>query len=132
MNKHLRIKDGYKVIMDLFTPYRRRIYEYNSLIRETGYYLKPIHIVVKKMNDTRNKYIYFGRYWYRVARSSNGKLRWVYIGREKPDPQLPEPPLNPFEGLKIIVDGNDIIVDEHTYRVLNMLIRKIGGNTKLL
>jgi len=132
MSSHLRIKDGYKVVMELFTPYRRRIYEYNSLIRETGYYLKPIHVVVKKVDNTRSKYVYFGRYWYRVVRNPNGRIQWIYVGREKPDPQLPEPPLNPFEGLRIIVYEDDVIVDEHTYRVLNMMMRRVSNNTKLL
>jgi len=132
MSSHLRIKDGYKVVMELFTPYRRRIYEYNSLIRETGYYLKPIHVVVKKVDNTRSKYVYFGRYWYRVVRNPNGRIQWIYVGREKPDPQLPEPPLNPFEGLRIIVYEDDVVVDEHTYRVLNMLMRRVSNNTKLL
>lgn len=114
---HVRVKGGYRLIMDLFSPYRRRIYEYNESIKELGYYLKPIHIVIKKA--TNLKYIYFGRYWYRLVKMDDGRIKWIYIGREKPDPHLPDPPLNPFEGLRIIVVDDDIIVDEYVYRILN-------------
>ncbi len=114
---YIRVKDGYRLIMDLFSPYRRRIYAYNESIKEFGYYLKPIHIVVKKA--TNLKYIYFGRYWYRLVKMDDGRVKWIYIGREKPDPHLPDPPLNPFEGLRIMVVDDDVIVDEYVYRILN-------------
>lgn len=116
VGNYVRVKDGYKLIMEIFSPYRRKIYEYNELIRESGYYLKPVHVVIKK--STSFKYLYFGRYWYRIIKSEGRKLRWIYVGREKPDPNLPEPPLNPFEGLRIIVDGDDVVIDDYVYRVL--------------
>ncbi|MEM1709472.1 MAG: hypothetical protein QXT01_04695 [Sulfolobales archaeon] len=116
------LKDGYQLIMELFLPYRLRIYEYNSQIRNTGYYLKPVHVVVKK--ELNLKYLYFGRYWYRIAKGPNGKIKWIYVGKEKPDPNLPEPPLNPFEGLKIIASNDDIIVDEYVYKTLSTIINK--------
>ncbi len=116
------LKEGYQLIMELFSPYRRKIYEYNSLIKETGYYLKPIHLVVKK--ELNLKYLYFGRYWYRVVRGYHGRIKWIYIGREKPDPNLPEPPLNPFEGLKIIVSDGDILVSEYIYKILTTMINR--------
>lgn len=123
MNKgYVTLKDGYQLIMELFLPYRRRIYEYNSLIKDTGYYLKPLHFVVKK--ELNLKYLYFGRYWYRIAKGPHNKIKWIYVGREKPDPSLPEPPINPFEGLKTVVNNNDIIVDEYVYRILINIISK--------
>lgn len=128
MRKHIIVKDGYPVIMEIFSPYRRRIYEYNSLIRESGYYLKPIHLVVKKSINSKYKYLYFGRYWYRFTKTSSKRIRWIYVGREKPDPNLPEPPINPLEGLKIIaVNDNDIIVDEYVYNVLINIFPSLKG-----
>lgn len=116
------LKDGYQLIMELFLPYRRRIYEYNSQIKDTGYYLKPVHLVVKK--ELNLKYLYFGRYWYRITKGPHGKIKWIYVGKEKPDPNLPEPPINPFEGLKIIVNNDDIIIDEYVYKTLSTIINK--------
>ncbi|MFP3203656.1 MAG: hypothetical protein RXR43_16050, partial [Sulfolobus sp.] len=37
------------------------------------------------------KYIYIGRYWYKLERK-NGKQKWIYLGKEKPLPNLPDPP----------------------------------------
>lgn len=124
VKNYIRVKDGYRLIMEAFSPYRRKIYEYNELIRESGYYLKPVHVVVKRFANL--KYLYFGRYWYRVVRGDGRRLRWIYIGREKPDPNLPEPPLNPFEGLRIIVDGDDIMVDDYVHRALTSILKKVN------
>lgn len=127
VRSYIRVKDGYKLIMEMFSPYRRKIYEYNESIKDSGYYLKPVHVVIKKSMNF--KYLYFGRYWYRVIRGEGRRLRWIYVGREKPDPNLPEPPLNPFEGLKIIVDGNDVVVDDYVYRVLVSRFKLDKSNT---
>ncbi len=124
--KTIRIKGGYRVIMDLYTPYRIKIYEYNSKIKESGYYLKPIHVVHKEVGDRKVKYIYFGRYWYRVVRNRGRKLRWVYVGKEKPDPHLPDPPLTPFEGIGVAVDNGDILVSENVFRALNEIAKMIA------
>jgi len=123
-NKTVIIRDGYKLLMEIYAPYRERIYAYNSRIRDSGYYLKPIHIVYKNVNNRRYKYLYFGRYWYRVIKKGK-RVKWVYIGREKPDPHLPDPPLSPFEGISIIVDNNDVIVDELTFKVINEISKRI-------
>jgi len=72
--------------------YKLRLYEYNTLIKDYGLKLKPVHIVISR----NKKYIYLGRYWYRVV-YKNGKVRWIYIGREKPYRELPDPPLNPLD-----------------------------------
>ena len=66
---------------------KRLVYEYNTKIRGYGVYLKPYHIVYKN----GKKYIYIGRYWYKLERK-NGKQKWVYLGKEKPLPNLPDPP----------------------------------------
>ncbi len=100
-----------------------KIYEYNERIRSSGYYLKPVHVVYKRVGDTRVKYLYFSRYWYRLVKK-DGKLLWIYVGKEKPDPHLPDPPLSPFEGFSVIVDNNDILVDEGTYRALRELSKR--------
>ena len=123
--KLVMIRDGYKILMSIYSPYRERIYLYNARIRDSGYYLKPIHIVYKTINERKYKYIYFGRYWYRIIRKGS-KVKWVYIGREKPDPHLPDPPLSPFEGISVIVDeNNNVIVNEATFKVINELAKRV-------
>ncbi|MEM4788627.1 MAG: hypothetical protein QXV06_02400 [Ignisphaera sp.] len=71
------------------------------MIKRYGVYLKPIHIVVKKTPEGSKVYHYYGKYWYKVI-YNNGRLRWIYIGREKPFPEIPNPPLNPVTVVRII------------------------------
>jgi hypothetical protein len=92
-----------KKISLLISEYLIKFYSYNSQIKDKNYYLKPVHMVVRRMPDgTTVKYYYYGRYWYSVQKTSgSSKIKWVYRGRTKPDPSLPDPPVNPIEGLVI-------------------------------
>lgn len=87
----------------LLSEYLTAFYSYNSLIKDKNYYLKPVHVVVRRTPDGGSvKYYYYGRYWYSLQKTSApSKVRWIYKGREKPDPSLPDPPANPVEGLVI-------------------------------
>ena len=128
--KSLRIKGGYTLIMSIFSPYRKRIYKYNEEIKDSGYYLKPIHVVYRLLEGRKLKYVYFGRYWYRVYKTrekERTKLRWIYVGRDKPDPHLPEPPINPLEGLAVVVDGEDILVDKKTFEALVKIAENLAS-----
>jgi len=79
----------------LLDYYKRALYEYNNEAKRFGFYLKPVHIVVKNTLRGRMVYNYYGRYWYKLAKS-NGKIKWIYVGVTKPIKELPEPPLNPL------------------------------------
>ena len=85
--------------------YREKLYGYNSMIKMSGYYLKPFHIVIKKHRDGTKAYYYYGRYWYRLS-SEGSKLRWYYVGSKKPIPDLPDPPINPLILMRV-VNSND-------------------------
>ncbi|MET1159760.1 MAG: hypothetical protein ABWW65_02255 [Thermoprotei archaeon] len=92
----------------LLSDYIADLYHYNSLIKNSEYYLKPVHIVIKrKPNGERIKYYYYGRYWYRIVRA-NGNIKWIYLGKKKPDLKLPDPPQNPLEGLVVKISSNQV------------------------
>ncbi|MEL9909558.1 hypothetical protein [Desulfurococcus sp.] len=99
------------------------IYTYNNLIKGEKYYLKPVHIVSRKLSSGSTvKYYYYGRYWYKIEKN-NKSIKWIYLGKEKPSPSLPDPPENPLEGLvvKKIDDGNMVelvIASEELFRKL--------------
>lgn len=112
------IKGGYGHLLDLYAHYKLEIMRYNEMIRSTGYYVKPIHVTYKNSAEARLKYVYFGRYWYRISRRKRG-VAWIYLGKEKPEPSLPDPPLNPFEGVSVtVLNDEDIEVEPGTLRLL--------------
>ena len=85
--------------------YRRRLYEYNTLISRWKIKLKPIHIVTSR----GKRYLYLGKYWYRVE-YRHGKLRWIYLGSKKPLEHLPDPPINPLEIIVINQKGTEACI----------------------
>ena len=119
--RYLRIINGLDAVERLLEEYKRKIYRYNSLIRDTGFYLKPLHIVSRRVDDGRRTYYYFGRYWWRVVYAGKSgktsRVKWIYVGREKPSELAgyPDPPSYPIAGLRFSVDGRDVIIDRRVY-----------------
>lgn len=37
----------------------------------------------------------------KLEKTPTGRLKWIYIGKEKPLPELPDPPENPLEGVVV-------------------------------
>ncbi|MCS7111644.1 MAG: hypothetical protein N3D82_03020 [Ignisphaera sp.] len=89
-----------KLLSTIAILYREKLYEYNSTIKNTGYYLKPFHITTKKWRGGVKVYHYYGRYWYRLTLQGS-KLKWCYIGSRKPHEGLPDPPINPLLLIRI-------------------------------
>ncbi len=108
--------EEYSLLNKLVEDYKRQLYTYNAMIRRYGFYLKPYHVVVKHSRDKKIKYIYYGRYWYRIVymgkKGSTSRIKWVYVGSEKPSPELPDPPHNPLEGLVLRIDEEGIYIKE--------------------
>jgi len=104
--------------------------EYNRSISGSGYYLKPIHYASKSIEGKKRKYIYLGRYWWKVlylGRDERGKakIRWVYLGKNRPS-NLPEPPTNPLEGVvfySIEGDSENYYIEE---KVSSETLKKIA------
>jgi len=76
---------------EIMDKLKNLVYQYNENLKKTGYYLKPFHVVYKKNGK---EYYYFGRYWYRLE-YGNKKMQWIYLGKDKPDDKLPDPPMIP-------------------------------------
>ena len=129
MPRRLRVIGGLRAVEAIIEEYKRMIYQYNSLIAGTGYYLKPMHIVTRRTESGYKRYIYIGRYWWKVSyagkKGKTSRIRWIYIGRDKP-PELqnyPDPPRHPIEGLRFVAEGEDIILDERTYQRFSWLFK---------
>ena len=114
------VRGGYRRVREALERYREQLYHYNSVVSPLGYYLKPVHYSYYTTADgERKRYVYLGRYWYRVERRG-GRIRMRYVGREKPKELegVPDPPPNPLEGLRFarIGDSDDILLEEDVYR----------------
>jgi hypothetical protein len=115
----------------VFTEALSEIYEYNNKIRDTGYYLKPVHMSTRRLADgTVVKYYYYGRYWYRVEKGESGSVRWIYLGREKPSPQLPDPPRNPLEGVVVKKYNGKIEIEFLSEEVLREVYERLAKYEK--
>ncbi|WP_440059756.1 hypothetical protein ACSU1N_00935 [Thermogladius sp. 4427co] len=118
--------DFLKKLNTVIADYLQQIYEYNNTARQKGYYLKPVHIAVRKEgNSVRTKYYYYGRYWYKIERTEKGGIRWTYIGKEKPDPTLPDPPKNPLEGLVVKVRDSEVEAVFASEEMYNEIMKKL-------
>ncbi|WP_207387624.1 hypothetical protein [Aeropyrum pernix] len=112
---------GYSRIRDYLDSLKPALYSYNSMIRPTGYYLKPVHKVYYRTTDGRSKvYEYYGRYWWRI-KGQGSRRRLIYVGREKP-PSLPDPPVTGLEGVKLIVEGKDVVLDCASYKRIEHIL----------
>jgi hypothetical protein len=110
----IRVINGARVLEKVLDEVKRPLYEYNSVISRHGYYLKPVHKVYKRLSDgSLRVYEYYGRYWWKLRRVS-GRLRWIYVGNVKPK-GLPEPPPHALDGVIVIREGEDIIIDCDLY-----------------
>lgn len=98
------VKVPEKVFDEVLSKLKSRVYEYNSKIKEYGVYLKPYHLVYKN----GKKYVYIGKYWYKLERFG-GKLKWIYLGKEKPFIDMPDPPEIPDYTIIKDADGGYII-----------------------
>ena len=125
-----------KKINLLLADYLPEIYRYNNQIKHTKYYLKPVHIVIKKKSNGRQiRYYYYGRYWYRIEKkNNNGRkgIKWIYLGREKPDSSLPDPPENPLEGLVLKISDGEITVITSRKEMLELINAVLSSSRKTL
>ncbi len=122
--------DLFKRINLVLSDYLVQIYDYNNIAKQKGYYLKPVHIVVKKKGDQKIKYYYYGRYWYKIEykKGKGSRIKWIYMGKSKPDPELPDPPKNPLEGLVVRVSEDSIVINAPSEEVFRLIFGDQGAS----
>ncbi|MEM4880326.1 MAG: hypothetical protein QXU22_05675, partial [Desulfurococcaceae archaeon] len=105
------------------------IYEYNNSIKGKNYYLKPVHIVSRRLQDgSLVKYYYYGRYWYKIEKDPvTKKLKWIYLGKEKPSPELPDPPPNPLEGIVVKKYDDRVEIEFSSEDLFRIIYEKISS-----
>ena len=110
----VRVYGGYRRLRDWIDSLKPVIYSYNESIKDKGFYLKPVHKVYYTMpTGERRIYEYSGRYWWKLG-SRNGRRVLSYAGKTRPR-GLPEPPKIELEGVRVIVEGDDVIIECDLY-----------------
>ncbi|MCE4615272.1 MAG: hypothetical protein F7B60_07080 [Desulfurococcales archaeon] len=95
------------ILEKLLDDYRTSIYAYNSMIKKTGFYLKPVHkVYYKNSHGTKIIYEYHGMYWWKKQKKGY-KVYLKYYGKQKPE-GLPDPPVNPLSG--VIIDKTEGLI----------------------
>ncbi|AFZ71149.1 hypothetical protein Calag_1444 [Caldisphaera lagunensis DSM 15908] len=114
----IKVYDGYIDIINILNEIKEKIYLYNTEISKKSYYLKPVHKVYKTKADKKKIiYEYYGRYWWKRINK-----KFIYSGIAKPK-FLPNPPENPLEGLSIVREGNDVILDCSLYEKFKWIFK---------
>ena len=118
MTEHLYVKLSKKEFDEIFSKLKSLVYSYNADLKGTGLYLKPFHIVYK---SNGKQYIYIGKYWYYLE-YKDGKVKWYYLGTEKPLDKLPDPPAIP--NVTIIKKGDDYYITPLDLDRLKLFLQK--------
>ena len=115
----VRVVGGRERLKRIVEEFLRELYDYNSVVKQYGYYLKPYHVVTYKTASGVKKYYYYGRYWYKVRyvgkKGRTSLVKWEYVGREKPLRELPDPPRHPLEDTVFLVEGEDVLLRDEDY-----------------
>jgi len=119
---YLRVVGGSRALDSILADLKRILYEYNRVIRSTGYYLKPVHKVYKYSKGSRRVYEYYGRYWWKLEKRG-GRVKFIYAGLKKPARIKVSPPRNPLEGLSIIREGEDILIKCSDFEKFSSIFR---------
>ncbi|ODS42168.1 MAG: hypothetical protein MSIBF_02185 [Candidatus Altiarchaeales archaeon IMC4] len=105
--KTILIINGHDKIRETKKHYEDQIQKYNNIVKEItkGYFLRE--------QTSKKGKLY--KYWYKWIWDGK-QMHHKYIGREKPEFNLPEKPHFLFSGLKYQVAGNDIVISEEEYK----------------
>ncbi|MCE4628497.1 MAG: hypothetical protein F7C34_05070 [Desulfurococcales archaeon] len=124
---YVRILGGAVLLGRIEGVIKEPFYHYNSLISNYGYYVKPVHKVYKRRSGAKIVYVYYGRYWFRRMGS-----RLIYAGSEKPFWIPYEPPENPVDGVTLIMEGTDLLVNKEGLSKLLSVAKSVIPGLSLL
>lgn len=103
----LLIVNGNKAIKEKTKEFKVILRQYKEQFKGWGYTFKE----VKPKNAKRPYY-----YWYKWEYSADEQNNiWTYIGKETPDINIPDPPVNPLIEIEYQVVGDNIIIQEGEY-----------------
>ncbi len=127
----VKVFGGAKRAREVIEEYLNELYKYNEAIKKYGIYLKPIHVVTRRTKGSVKRYYYFGRYWYKVIYSGKSgrisKVKWIYVGKEKPIREMPDPPPNPLELYKMEIENDNVCLYMNSIELLKKVLELFNG-----
>lgn len=106
--KTFLIVDGNKAIKAYLDEFKSVMREYKKIYRGWGYTFKKV------MPKGATKPYY---YWYKWEYDPNTQNNvWTYVGKEKPEVNIPDPPVNRLDEVSYSLAGENVIINEIEYQ----------------
>ena len=102
------IVDGNKKVKEYKKEFQGIMREYKKTYRGWGYTFKKV------MPKGATKPYY---YWYKWEYDPNTQNNvWTYVGKEKPEVNIPDPPVNRLDEVSYSLAGENVIINEIEYQ----------------
>ena len=109
--RNLIIIDGKKAIKAYEKEFRQVSKEYKEIYKGWG-------LTFKKVKPKGAKRPYY--YWYKWEYSSESKNNvWTYIGKDKPNTDIPDPPISRLEDVQYQVVGENVMITDGELEKVN-------------
>lgn len=102
--RNLLIIDGHKAIKSYQKGYRKELKEYKDIYGSWGITFKKV-----KPKDAKKPYYYWYKWEYDSEKQNNV---WTYLGKDKPNSDIPDPPISRLDDLTYQVVSENIILSE--------------------
>ena len=110
----LLVVDGLKAIKDYEKEFKAETREYKKIFKGWGYTYKKV-----KPKTAKRPY----HYWYKWEYSAETKNNeWTYIGKDKPEASIPDPPMNRLDEVDYSIAGSTILLQREEYSKIQDLL----------
>lgn len=110
----LLVVDGVKAIKDYEKGFKSEMREYKKLFKGWGYTFKKV-----KPSSAKRPYYYWYKWEYDTETKNN---QWTYLGKDKPEETIPDPPISRLDEVEYTVAGSNILISQQEYDKINDLL----------
>lgn len=103
----LLVVDGVKAIKEYEKEHRKTVREYKQIYKGWGYTYKRV-----KPKTAKRPYYYWYKWEYDTDTQNN---IWTYVGKDKPEVDIPDPPMSKLDTLDYQTAGSNILISQQEY-----------------